>query len=89
MEQNYTYSQFVKVISLWIFYFLCDFLENGNNVISDPRIIENFFNTKTSAEEMIVDSIHEVLIYRTNKGVFVRYYYIIIRNNHSVLILMI
>ena len=67
MEVNYIFIQFVKVVPLRY----VDSVENGNVSISDPRIIKDYFPSKRAADEMIVDPMHELLICRTEKGIYV------------------
>ena len=47
------------------------FLDDDLHSAEKPRIFDNYFGCKSSAEEMIVDPLHEILLCRTRKGVYV------------------
>lgn len=46
-------------------------VENGETKVSEPRIHENYFGCRSAAEEMIVDTVHQLLLCRTVEGVYV------------------
>ena len=46
-------------------------VENGETKVSEPRIHENYFGCRSAAEEMIVDTVHQLLLCRTSEGVYV------------------
>ena len=47
------------------------FVENGETKVSEPRIHENYFGCRSAAEEMLVDTVHQLLLCRTSEGVYV------------------
>ena len=46
-------------------------LENGETKVSEPRIHENYFGCRSAAEEMLVDTVNQILLCRTSEGVYV------------------
>ena len=47
------------------------FLDDELQSADKAKVFDNYFGCKSSAEEMIVDPLHEILLCRTRKGVYV------------------